>query len=149
MGEEMTHWWIYSILDPDTLLPVYIGISMNPLRRFRDHKRTAQAKVINFTYAPIHDWILARLKQGKEPLLKVIASEPTREEAEVLEAILISAFSPILLNVINAWKGGDLYSVVEPAYTPPPKAVSTVIRVGNDRRRKSRFIAAPSEVEPL
>lgn len=77
---------VYMLRDPESLAVRYIGISQNPIKRFKDH--------LSFCYAiPVARWIWSLRDRGLKPVLDVRFCGLTREQAERVELRLMRLHS--------------------------------------------------------
>lgn len=86
--------YIYLLLDPDTDNPVYVGKSIDPVRRYAGH-----LNCVNTYNKAWRDYITSLRKQLKMPVLQVIAYTDNKE-AEAVEKDLISTYG-ILFPLYN------------------------------------------------
>lgn len=67
---DVRRWHIYALLDPETLLPRYVGWSFYPGRRLRAHINQAKGGAIGHKA----NWLRSVLSRGAEPMLFILES---------------------------------------------------------------------------
>jgi hypothetical protein len=77
---------VYQLKDPDTLIPKYIGKgrALRPYEHFSQIKKGSRAVSYRLT-----SYLRGLLKEGKEPLVEIIADNLSNDEAKKLETNLI------------------------------------------------------------
>lgn len=96
-------WWVYFLIDPDSKLVRYIGVTGNPKSRIASHfssKQTAQRAKLG--------WIESLQSQGRRPkvLFLQFASQPVARFAERYYILRFAARRHPLFNSYSA--GGEL-----------------------------------------
>lgn len=86
---------IYKLLDPITLEPRYVGCTINPQRRYREHLRAE----ITRDDALAH-WVRGLRLVGLAPIFKVIQEVPTAI-AETVESFWIIKYSRPGYQILN------------------------------------------------
>ena len=77
---------VYMLRDPESMEVRYVGVSQNPIKRFKDH--------LSFCYAiPVARWIWSLRDRGLKPVLDVRLSGLTREQAKRVELRLMRLHS--------------------------------------------------------
>lgn len=87
---------IYYLVDPITSLVRYIGLSVNPIRRYKTHISTLDL-------AHRSCWVKSLAEQGFTPILRVLVWVQNVEEAKRLEIALIAKHQ----NLTNISTGGE------------------------------------------
>ena len=90
--------YIYTLKHPDTQEVRYVGKSKRPKRRLSEHtyQRLLETKKTHLAY-----WLLSLLKEGKKPIMEIVAE--TEDDWESLEQEWIKKFS----NLCNHTEGGE------------------------------------------
>src|SRR5688572_16040624 len=90
--------YIYILKHPDTQEVRYVGKTKRPKRRFSEHiyVKSLESKKTHLAY-----WILSLLKDGKKPVMEVVAE--TENDWQSLEQEWIKKFS----NLCNHTEGGE------------------------------------------
>lgn len=90
---ETVRIFFYTLNDPDTNEVRYVGQTVNPSNRYRNH--IYEAKKFNRNHK--ERWIISLIRQNKEPLMNIIWEEcMTSEGANDLEADIIKYFRDVL-----------------------------------------------------
>lgn len=108
INKNMNTYYTYIYYHPDTMLPFYVGIGKDR-RRFSHLK---EAKICPIPKKGQHKLNTIReiLREGKEPIIKIIDSNLTRDEAKDREEDLIANIGRRDLGtgpLTNQTKGGD------------------------------------------
>lgn len=65
---------VYELRHPDTDVPVYVGVTVEPYYRFHEHKAPSTLK--SQKHSKLHLWIKALIKEGKLPVMKIVKDLP-------------------------------------------------------------------------
>jgi predicted GIY-YIG superfamily endonuclease len=95
--------FIYALIDPDTSDVRYIGKTVNPESRYRDHCNTGH----EYRNPRKVAWVKALKSQGKKPVLAIL-EECTDEGWEEAESKWIKHYQPSILNTYGGGKNGRL-----------------------------------------
>lgn len=93
-------YYLYCLIDPDLKIPRYIGISINPDRRFKDHlkDKAITSKTL---------WINSLKQGGKSPIMKIIKKTNDVNQIKIWEMKAIAKYKDIY-SLTNSTKGGEL-----------------------------------------
>lgn len=80
---DKNNWSVYYLLCPDTQIIRYVGISGNPKNRLRDHLREADKGTNHKAH-----WVKSLLKKKKKPIMQIVATELSLNEAKKVEIIM-------------------------------------------------------------
>lgn len=95
--------YIYALVDPDTQEVRYIGKSVNPESRYRDHCNTGH----EYRNPRKVAWVKTLKSQGKKPAITIL-EECTEDTWEATEQKWVSHYQSSLLNVYGGGKKGKL-----------------------------------------
>ena len=93
-------YYLYYLLDPESNIPRYIGISVDPKRRFKDHLKDK-------ANTPKTNWIKSIKEGGKLPILKIVKETPNVLEIKNLEISEIAKYKE-KYNLVNSTRGGEI-----------------------------------------
>ncbi|SRR6266566_953066 len=72
--------WVYEFVDPDSNDTVYVGHGVNVERRISQHLRVAM------TTGLLSMWIADLIRNGKRPIVRVVAHGNNKDEVAMLES---------------------------------------------------------------
>jgi len=99
---------VYALLDPDTLLIRYIGLTKNPQQRQWEHRSYRKNPHHKQTY--YNNWRLKLFNAGKSPIFAVINYYPTEDIALEAEAVWIRLAKEAGFKLTNYDPGGKKYN---------------------------------------
>lgn len=103
-GSDKPH-YVYGLTDPDTGEIRYIGLSNDPIRRYKQHMDDARGYCEGKA-----EWLKGLRLQGREPGLKLLDECPNVEAARIVEsawiATLFEAGVPLTngKNTVRSWR---------------------------------------------
>ena len=80
---DKNNWSVYYLLCPDTQIIRYIGISSNPKTRLNSHLTKSNKETCHKAH-----WIIKLLKEGKKPIMEIVANSLSQKEAKKVEIIM-------------------------------------------------------------
>lgn len=96
------NWFVYELVDPRSPDVVrYVGITNDPRRRLHHHLKCRDA------HTRKSRWIVALLRGGLEPRMKIVADQLSHDEAKRLEVRLIARRLRLGAPLTNLTAGGD------------------------------------------
>lgn len=108
---------VYSLTDPKEHIIRYIGISHNTAEhRFRMHLKDAKVRRKKGIYISTKEkWLLSLFEEGLQPIINVLASDISEEEAIRMEQEYIAKYKRVS-------EGGILYNIQEGGFYDANKA---------------------------
>jgi hypothetical protein len=92
---------IYHLIDPESGLVRYVGMSQNPRNRLVAH--IAESKITQNTEKKA--WIHGLLRKNKAPILGIVSSYDTEERARIAESEECSRHIKTIFNLHDPRKG--------------------------------------------
>ena len=97
----MKTYYLYYLIDPNTNVVRYIGISYHPKIRLKEHLRGAKKKKTHKD-----KWLFRLLENNQEPILKIISESLNKKDILNKEINAISNFD----NLTNSTTGGEYFT---------------------------------------
>lgn len=97
-------YYLYYLLDPNTDIVRYIGITNNPDRRLKEHIRDCKK-----SNSHKDNWLKSLLENNQIPIQKIIAETKTKKEVIELEISHIQQFT----GLTNSTTGGEYFTFDE------------------------------------
>ena len=102
----MRNYFLYTLDDPTSCTPRYVGISNNPKRRFQEH-------LVDLSITNKTKWIKSLLIDNLQPILKIVAETHNVSEVIKWEKQYIRKYKEIY-NLTNSTIGGEYYAIGTP-----------------------------------
>ncbi len=88
---EYDRFYVYELID-DNSEPFYIGMTAEPARRLSQHLHSSR-------FPHMRNDVFLRLASLKEPRMRIVATYPSRAEAQIAERALIRKSSGLTVNI--------------------------------------------------
>jgi len=95
--------YIYGLYEPGTMIIRYVGMTNNPLRRFREHLKPYLQRKSN---SHLYNWINVLGKKNQKPEMRILQEVPV-EEWEEAEKKTIKKEREQGSNLVNTSEGGE------------------------------------------
>lgn len=96
---------LYALCDPRDGRPRYVGVSVDPVRRYSVHVAPSERAKSN----PKARWIAELAELGQRPILLPIDTVPARE-ADLLERHCIALLNQVGVPLLNQQAGGNRFA---------------------------------------
>jgi len=94
LSKESQKFYVYTLIDPFTREPMYVGITSNIKDRKSRHYRNRNCRDI-----PVFNWITTLHAAGTRPIFNVVAEYNDYKTAASMERTLINGLRGSILNV--------------------------------------------------
>lgn len=122
---------IYALLDPETFEVRYIGKTVNPKNRARQHLMAATGG----THTPVYCWWRSLIAANRpHPVMAVIASS-TSEEWEALEVEVIAQYRQEGARLLNVADGGNAPHITTEQRAATGRKIARLVHDNPERKR--------------
>ncbi len=96
--------FVYVLRDPRNGAIRYVGITHNPHRRLRQHVLARKAR----TGRHVRSWVLHLRRRMMVPQMEIQCEFPSREQACMMELLMIAELKKQGAKLVNSTDGGEL-----------------------------------------
>ncbi len=94
-------YYVYELVDPLTNEPRYIGITNNTKARYSQHLALRDGNIEK------NSWVRRLAKQGVKPIMRILETAPTKEQAAAKERHWINSYLKAGISLTNIRNSGD------------------------------------------
>ena len=99
----MSRCYVYVLKEPRSGAIRYVGITRSPTRRYLQHTQPGKHRTGRW----VKNWIRWLQKRGKEPVMEIKADFPDRDQARLMEMLLIQELRRCGCKLTNGSDGGE------------------------------------------